>query len=162
MCVEAIRRLTVARGTRSCIDHAMPRYAESFLFLHLSILTVAGLAGCTVARDAASATYFAASATYHATSATYHAVTVPVRIIKRNVVRKPAPLRTATVSSKPKAPPASAAAPPVQFPIAERVPGKSGLVMSPFDPEARYVDVSGYASGSKVKDPWTEKIFIVP
>jgi len=46
--------------------------------------------------------------------------------------------------------------------IAERVPGKSGLVMSPFDPEARYVDVSGYASGSKVKDPWTEKIFIVP
>jgi hypothetical protein len=50
----------------------------------------------------------------------------------------------------------------VQFPIAERVPGKSGLVMSPFDPEARYVDVTGYASGTKVKDPWTEKIFIVP
>jgi len=36
------------------------------------------------------------------------------------------------------------------------------LVMSPYDAEARYVDVSGYASGSKVKDPWTEKIFIVP
>lgn len=178
----------------------MLRYAQSFLFLHLSILTMAGLAGCSVAHDAASATYYAASTTYHATSATYHVVTAPVRIIKRNVGRRPPPgrhvettattdaptrkdqmikpdssittlraapqraasLRTATVSSKPKAAPAPVAAPPVQFPIAERVPGKSGLVMSPFDPEARYVDVSGYASGSKVKDPWTEKIFIVP
>jgi hypothetical protein len=80
----------------------------------------------------------------------------------RATPRKSAPLQTAAVSSKPKGSPARAAAPPVQFPIAGRVPGKSGLVMSPFDPEARYVDVSGYASGSKVKDPWTEKIFIVP
>jgi hypothetical protein len=80
----------------------------------------------------------------------------------RRRVQRPGPLQTATISSKSKASPVSAAAPPVQFPIAQRVPGKSGLVMSPYDPEARYVDVSGYASGSKVKDPWTEKIFIVP
>jgi hypothetical protein len=143
----------------------MPRHVQSFLFLHLSILTVAGLAGCSVAHDAASATYYAASTTYHAasttyhaTSATYHAVTAPVRIIERNVGRRPPPGRPVETTATT----AVTRTPPVQFPIAERVPGKSGLVMSPFDPEARYVDVSGYASGTKVKDPWTEKIFIVP
>lgn len=48
------------------------------------------------------------------------------------------------------------------FPTAQLVPGKPGYVISPFDSSARYVDVSGYTSGSKVKDPWTNKIFIVP
>jgi hypothetical protein len=49
-----------------------------------------------------------------------------------------------------------------EFPTAKLVPGKPGYVVSPFDSSGRYVDVSGYASGSKVKDPWTDKIFIVP
>jgi hypothetical protein len=49
-----------------------------------------------------------------------------------------------------------------EFPTAKLVPGKSGYVISPFDSSGRYVDVTGYASGSKVKDPWTNKIFIVP
>ena len=48
------------------------------------------------------------------------------------------------------------------FPTAKAVPGKSGYVFSPFDTEGRYVDVSGFASGTKVKDPWTDKIFLVP
>ena len=48
------------------------------------------------------------------------------------------------------------------FPTAQAVPGKSGYVFSPFDTEGRYVDVSGFASGTKVKDPWTDKIFLVP
>ena len=48
------------------------------------------------------------------------------------------------------------------FPTAKAVPGKPGYVVSPFDSSGRYVDVSGYASGTKVKDPWTDKIFIVP
>ena len=48
------------------------------------------------------------------------------------------------------------------FPTAKSVPDKPGYVVSPFDASGRYVDVSGYASGSKVKDPWTDKIFIVP
>jgi hypothetical protein len=58
--------------------------------------------------------------------------------------------------------------PPVQtsstsvFPTAKAVPDKPGYVFSPFDSSGRYVDVSGYTSGTKVKDPWTEKIFIVP
>src|SRR5713226_8607484 len=51
----------------------------------------------------------------------------------------------------------------LEFPTAKSVPGKPGYVFSPFDDTSgRYIDVSGYASGSKVKDPWTDKIFIVP
>jgi hypothetical protein len=49
-----------------------------------------------------------------------------------------------------------------EFPTAKLVPGKPEYVVSPFDASGRYVDVSGYTSGSKVKDPWTNKIFIVP
>jgi hypothetical protein len=49
-----------------------------------------------------------------------------------------------------------------EFPTPKLVPGKPGYVISPFDSSGRYVDVSGYTSGSKVKDPWTNKIFIVP
>jgi hypothetical protein len=41
------------------------------------------------------------------------------------------------------------------------VEGKPGYVYSPFDP-GKYVDVSGYAPGSKVKDPYSGKIFKVP
>jgi hypothetical protein len=48
------------------------------------------------------------------------------------------------------------------FPTARAVPGKPGYVFSPFDSSERYVDVSGYTSGTKVKDPWTDKIFVVP
>jgi hypothetical protein len=48
------------------------------------------------------------------------------------------------------------------FPTAKAVPDKPGYVYSPFDSSGRYVDVSGYTPGTKVKDPWTDKIFIVP
>jgi len=48
------------------------------------------------------------------------------------------------------------------FPTAKAVPDKPGYVFSPFDSGGRYVDVSGYTPGTKVKDPWSDKIFIVP
>jgi hypothetical protein len=48
------------------------------------------------------------------------------------------------------------------FPTARAVPDKPGYVFSPFDSSGRYVDVSGYSPGTKVKDPWTDKIFVVP
>ena len=51
---------------------------------------------------------------------------------------------------------------PADFPTAKAVPDKPGYVFSPFDNSGRYVDVSGYSPGTKVKDPWTDKIFIVP
>ena len=49
-----------------------------------------------------------------------------------------------------------------QFPVAKPVPGKPGLVYSPFNAGGGYIDVSGYAPGSKVKDPDSQKIFVVP
>jgi hypothetical protein len=55
-----------------------------------------------------------------------------------------------------------ASAPSTSFPTGKLVPGKPGYVFSPSDKEGRYVDVSGFPSGTKVKDPWTNKIFIVP
>jgi hypothetical protein len=48
------------------------------------------------------------------------------------------------------------------FPTAKAVPGKPGYVFSPFDTKGRYIDVRGYPPGSKAKDPWTDKIFMVP
>jgi hypothetical protein len=43
------------------------------------------------------------------------------------------------------------------------VPGRKGMVTSPYTPEeAKYVDVTGFASGSMIKDPYTGKFFLVP
>ena len=50
----------------------------------------------------------------------------------------------------------------VEFPVAKPVPGRPGLVFNPFKANGGYIDVSGYAPGSKVKDPESQKIFIVP
>jgi hypothetical protein len=50
----------------------------------------------------------------------------------------------------------------VPIPTAKPVPGKPGYVFSPFDPSGGYVDVTGYTSGQKVKDPYSGKIFLVP
>ena len=43
------------------------------------------------------------------------------------------------------------------------VPGRKGMVTSPYTPdEGKYVDVTGFASGSIAKDPYTGKFFLVP
>ena len=43
------------------------------------------------------------------------------------------------------------------------VPGRKGMVTSPYTPEeGKYVDVTGFVSGSVVKDPYTGKFFLVP
>ena len=68
---------------------------------------------------------------------------------------------TSQAKTKP-SPSTRASSAQLEFPTAKSVPDKPGYVVSPFDASGRYVDVSGYASGSKVKDPWTDKIFIVP
>jgi hypothetical protein len=42
------------------------------------------------------------------------------------------------------------------------VPSRKGMVTSPYLPEGNYVDVSIFAPGSAVKDPYTGKLFRVP
>jgi hypothetical protein len=43
------------------------------------------------------------------------------------------------------------------------VPGRRGIVTSPYLPEEdKYIDVTDFGSGSVVKDPYTGKFFLVP
>jgi hypothetical protein len=42
------------------------------------------------------------------------------------------------------------------------VPGRKGMVTSPYLPEGNYIDVSAFAPGSAVRDPYTGKLFRVP
>jgi hypothetical protein len=43
------------------------------------------------------------------------------------------------------------------------VPGRRGMVTSPYLPEEdKYIDITDFASGSAVKDPYTGKFFLVP
>ena len=65
--------------------------------------------------------------------------------------RRPAPSST----------PRSAAAKTSEFPTARPVPGKPGYVYS-LDPKGGIIDVTGYTSGDKAKDPYTKQIFVVP
>jgi hypothetical protein len=111
-----------------------------------------------------------------------HVVTAPARLIARKPSPAPAtsdvevpgrPVAATPTPSprqaqnKPKPEPSPSASRRVvsnepQFPVAKAVPGKPGLVYNPFDPNGGLIDVSGYASGSKVKDPDSQKIFVVP
>jgi hypothetical protein len=73
--------------------------------------------------------------------------------------------RSATVENpkpSPSAAPRSVANPPASYPTAKIVPGKPGYVFSPYDANGGYVDVNGFTPGSKVKDPYSGKIFLVP
>jgi hypothetical protein len=60
----------------------------------------------------------------------------------------------------------AAAVPPEKakgdMPYGIPVPGHKGMVTSPYSPEGNYIDVSTFASGSAVRDPFTGKIFLVP
>jgi len=60
-------------------------------------------------------------------------------------------------------PPTQRVTPPPapDFPTARPVPDKPGFVYS-VDSKGGIVDVTGYKSGDKAKDPYTKQIFIVP
>jgi hypothetical protein len=83
---------------------------------------------------------------------------------RTNATPTPGPRVTTTEKSKPSPNPSSRApaTQTAQYPTAKPVPGKPGYVFSPFDPSGGYVDVNGYTSGQKVKDPYSGKIFLVP
>jgi hypothetical protein len=63
------------------------------------------------------------------------------------------------------APPPPTAAPTKiakgDYPYGIPVPGKPHLVESPYSP-GKYIDVEGFPPGTEVKDPYTDKIFLVP
>jgi hypothetical protein len=47
-------------------------------------------------------------------------------------------------------------------PYAIPVPGRPGLVTSPFAPDAGYVDVHTFPPGAEVQDPYSGKVFRTP
>jgi hypothetical protein len=50
-----------------------------------------------------------------------------------------------------------------ELPYGVPVPGRKGMVTSPYLPEdGKYIDVTDFASGSVVRDPYTGKFFLVP
>jgi hypothetical protein len=106
----------------------------------------------------------------HSASSTRAASSAPQRGAEADTARTQKPSRTSpqiaqTKKTEPEpkpSTPSQASSTSTAFPTAKAVPGKPGYVFSPFDSSGRYVDVSGYTPGTKVKDPWTDKIFVVP
>lgn len=88
--------------------------------------------------------------------------TTPSRTTASTAETRPsaAPRTTSSASTNPP-PKTSIAPPPTEFPTARPVPGKPGFVYS-IDPKGGMVDVTGYKSGDKAKDPYTHQIFVVP
>jgi hypothetical protein len=102
---------------------------------------------------------------YHAASTQVASAAQPQRNAeptRSQKSRKTTPPVAYSETTQPEPKPSPAAQASSTFPTAKAVPDKPGYVFSPFDSSGRYVDVSGYTSGTKVKDPWTEKIFVVP
>ena len=75
---------------------------------------------------------------------------------------EPSPATTAPPDVPMDPPPAATAqVPKGDYPYGVPVPGKPGFVRSPYSPD-KMTDVRGYAPGTEVKDPYTQKIFLVP
>jgi hypothetical protein len=74
------------------------------------------------------------------------------------------PMNTPAPQVAPSPPPTAAPQTKVakgDYPYGIPVPGKPHLVESPYSP-GKYIDVEGFPPGTEVKDPYTDKIFLVP
>jgi len=157
----------------------------------LFVLGLVVLGGCRTAHDVAVTSFHVLDApanyvrhhldgntqttTTTNTTASSDAVTTPGRNVtpssttteRRTTASQPSPSSksspsTVTEKSKPSPSASRNTSTQSQIPTAKPVPGKPGYVFSPFDPSGGYVDVTGYASGQKVKDPYSGRIFLVP
>ncbi len=87
--------------------------------------------------------------------------------VDRSTVREPAPelsLEKPKASGQPAPGPVKPAAPAKRedLPFGIVIPGKQGYVYSPFSDKRQQVDVTGIPTGTKVKCPYTSKVFRVP
>lgn len=82
-----------------------------------------------------------------------------------------APNPTASTPEAPKTPEPPQPEPPktpeppkaaADLPFGKPVPGKKGFVTSPYDGSAGIIDVRDIPPGTKVRDPYTGKVFRVP
>jgi hypothetical protein len=81
----------------------------------------------------------------------------PPELKEPEATESPGPVTTRTASSL-----APAQRPRTDLPYGVAVPNKPGFVISPYSPNAGYVDSRGFPSGTEVKDPYTGKVFITP
>ncbi|TDU72950.1 hypothetical protein EI77_01416 [Prosthecobacter fusiformis] len=87
----------------------------------------------------------------------------PAPAPESKILLEPSKTASSTPRSSPKPPPASAPAPSMDsLPYGTPVPGRPGMVNSPFATQQQLVDVTGMAAGEAVKDPYSGKLFRVP
>jgi hypothetical protein len=67
-----------------------------------------------------------------------------------------------SIGNQPSIPPQNRPPAPPRYPKGIVVEGKPGYVRSPFAEHTGLVDVRGYPSGTEVRCPYTNKIFVVP
>ena len=82
----------------------------------------------------------------------------PPELKEPEATESPGPVTTTRAASSV----APAQRPRTDLPYGVPVPNKPGFVISPYSPNAGYVDIRGFSSGIEVKDPYTGKVFITP